>query len=302
MKYFLALSILLSGMFSNAQAQINTGGNELGLYFDINGFSINNYCDFDYLPHDLLRVNFETDGKFIPGVYYDLDGRKFNCDIKQSSYSNEVYFKTGGMDELLLSVNNCSGYVVGLDSFIVISNFRVDNLWGSLIKKRDWAQVITKAKDYTIVENVRKEWLTSNFYKTRIIKTDTSSQLTSVFSNKTIIKFFGDFKAIKDAITEMKLGYYKTAAIAKHYDYKDKYEKNEKIYYSRSWDELKGPGNASYYAKITDLNGLMFELNFFDNANTLLYSGHFSSFAPIVKEGEFTWFYPDGTMRKKNKL
>ena len=299
-KKLLAIGLFLYGLFVCAQAQEITDNKELGLYFDINGKPINNYCDFDYLPEDALRIYYETDGEYVPGAYYDLTGKKVNCDIKQSATSTEVYFKTAGLEEVLLNPDNCSGYVVGLDSFIVISNFQINKTFGKpIIKERDWAQVITKAKDYTLLKNSRQKGISTDFITTYIIKTDSSSHLTGVFNDKTVIQFFGDFTVIKEEIAKMRLSYLKITTIAKHYEYKDKYEKNEKIYFSQSWDELKGPANATYYAKITDLTGLVFELKFFDNANTPLYTGHFSSFAPIIKHGEFTWFYSDGIVRKR---
>lgn len=292
------LFVMLIAVAVQSHSQVNSPNKALGMYFDINEIPIDNYIDFDYSPKDAFYITFKTDGEFVPGVYYDLNGEKISCNIKQSNLSTNVYYKSGGL-ETLLSPSNCSGYVVGLDSFIVINNFQIDRaLVKQTIKEPNWAQVITKTKNYTLLKHVYQKMVNNNFITTYIVKND-SSQLTSLFEEKTYLQFFGDFAAISDSLKKTRLTEDNIVSFAKHYDFKERYEKNERIYYSQTLDELRTPDNAAYYARIKGLNQLVWELEFFDTSNSLIFTGHFSSLFPRVKHGEFIWFYPDGSIRKK---
>jgi hypothetical protein len=87
--------------------------------------------------------------------------------------------------------------------------------------------------------------------------------------------------------------------IIKLYEYYQKYLSKTKIFYSDSWDEVDDSLHSSYYANISDLKDTIWELKYFNNAGLLLYQGHYSSFAPIFKDGEFIWYYSNGIPRKK---
>jgi antitoxin component YwqK of YwqJK toxin-antitoxin module len=298
MKKRLMLFVVLCFLISIAKAQTNNNG--FGKFYDINELPLSDYCDFDYTPEKVFKISLVIGEKDTPGAYYDLNGVKHEGLITIDRTTNEFSFKKDKTTTIeVLSPESCSGIKLGTDSFAVIKNFEIRKAFGkSLMKAESFAEVIAENSGYTLYKHSRFGFGTEPM-ETFVIKTDTSNHLTSIFNSATLIRYFGDCKLLKKQISN---GYFKIddlPSISKIYEYSHKFKNNSKIFYSSSWDEQKDSVNSEYFAKIISIKDTIWELSFFNHQGKPIYCGHFASFSPGIKHGDFLWFYPNGNIRKK---
>lgn len=275
----------------------------MGFYFDINNNFIPGYCDQDYDPKEQLFVKFEIGKEFTPGYYYDLQNNKIQGLLLYSqTFASPTFASDNNSEEYTLSPKDCSGYVIGADSFGIITNFNVERLLGGFkSNKREFAEVIEKVGNLVFYKHTRTGM--DNIVYTYLAKSDTSDEYISFpkLANKfkeTCLPVFGQFELLKNQIEQ---GIYTSEDIpvmAKMLKYKWKFDHQERIYYSSSWDEVDDVQKSSYYAVIESVEDSIFHFKYYTNNDTLIYEGNYSSFYPDRKTGEFRWFYPNGMIRK----
>lgn len=121
-------------------------------------------------------------------------------------------------------------------------------------------------------------------------------QLKFIESTKSI---FSDFLVLEQKIASGKYREREIPILAKLLKYKRKFDKSEKILFNSSWDEVDNPNESEYYANINSIKDSVFHLSYFFKDGTPVYEGHYTSFYPHLKNGEFIWYYPNGVIRKK---
>ena len=299
MKKIPILFIIISNVISVATAQPDNSHNEYGKFYDINGLLLNDYCDFDYTPEKIFKISLVVGEKYTPGIYYDNKGIKHDGYILIDKSTYAFSFKSQASGPFTLSPESCSGIKIGVDSFAVIKNFEIQRTFGkAMIGVESFAEVIAETPNYTLYKHTRFG-LSSVPSETFVIKTDTSNHLTSIHNSETLIRYFGDCKLLKKQIAQRSLTIDDLPSISKTYEYYHKFKNKRKIFYSSSWDELKDSINSKYFAKIVSIRDTIWELNVAENKGTPIYLGHYSSFSPAVKDGDFLWFLPNGNVRKK---
>ena len=277
---------------------------ELGYYYDISNHKIDGYYDKEYYP--LSSIKKETVvGKFLtPGYYYDLKMNKINGLIKYSGFNNAIYFRTFS-DTLvkIITPNECSGFVMGLDTFTVINNLNDgDEPSLSNSNSREFVQFIDKIGKLSFYRLIRA--FHNKHVNTFYVKADSSN----IFLNfpKGLYKLqefemqvFGEFESLKTNIDAGIYVYNDIPKLIRLYKYKYKYDTHEKIFFNSSWDEIENENKSTYYALVDSLKDSIFHLKYFSINNIPIYEGNYTSLNPIRRIGEFIWYYPNGNPRKK---
>lgn len=298
--YILILSIIVG---LKAYPQSDPDNSRTGYYFDINNNLIPGYCDQEYDPREQLVVTFEIGAEYTPGYYYDRIFKKTSGLLLYSQSDASPVFKadknSGGYT---LSPKDCSGYVIGADSFGIITNFDVERtLGGFKSNKREFAEVIEKAGNLVFYKHTRTGM--NNIVYTYLVKADTATEYMS-FSKaafkfkETCLTVFGEFESLKVQIEQGKFEADDIPVMAKMLNYKWKFDHQERIYFTASWDEIEDVKKSSYYAVIESLKDSIFHFRYYSNDDMPVYEGSYSSFYPEKKTGEFKWYYRDGKIRK----
>lgn len=284
-------------------SQQTPNNSRTGYYIDINNNFIPGYCDQDYDPKEQLFVKFEIGKAFTPGYYYDLLFNKTSGLLLYSQISASPTFTADKNSEVYsLSPKDCSGYVIGADSFGIITNFSVERLLGGFqSNRREFAEVIEKVGNLVFYKHTRNGM--NNIVYTYLAKSDTSDEYISFpkIANKfieTCLPVFGEFESLKKQIEQGKYKADDIPVMVKMLKYKWKFDHQERIYYTSSWDEVDDVQKSSYYAVIESVKDSIFHFKYYTNNDISIYDGNYSSFYPDKKTGEFRWFYPNGMIRK----
>jgi hypothetical protein len=115
------ISIMLLVTFYSTYSQI-----PVGLKYDCNGYAFNGYYDpLTYSPDKKISIVHNSDSYEV-GYYYDSVGNKINGLIK---FENEkIFFKKGNAEfRDKIKPEQIKNFVIGVDSFFVISNFYYKN-------------------------------------------------------------------------------------------------------------------------------------------------------------------------------
>jgi len=299
----ISVCIIAVLMVLKVYSQDAPGNSRIGFYFDINNNLLPGYCDQDYDPKEQFFVKFTIGEKYTPGYFYLKDFKKTSGLLKYSQDFARPTFKTDKNSEVLeLSPNDCSGYVIGADSFGIITNFNVERtLGGFKSNRREFAEVIENVGNLVFYKHTRVGM--NNIAYTYLVKADTADEYISFprTANKfkeTCLPVFGEFTILEEQIEQGKYNADDIPVMAKMLKYKWKFEHKQRIYYTASWDEVDEVKKSSYYAVIESIKDSIFHLNYFTNNDSPLYEGNYSSFYPEKKTGEFNWFYPNGKTRK----
>lgn len=276
---------------------------ELGYYYDINQQRIDGYFDVGYAPKKELKMTFNIGNDYAPGYYYDLKNNKISGLLKYAQSDPFFQFKEDGNSKgKKIRPDQCTGFVIGLDSFAVIQNFEYETgIGGSRIYDRKYAEVMDKFNGLTFykytVMGLQKPVYTYMF------KADTSGNYVSfpkirVEFDKMSLSVFGSVKMMKDRIEKDKYKYDELPVMIKLLKYKYMYDQGQHIFYNSSWDEIDDSAKSAYYADIESVTDSLFYLKYYFTNGTPIYEGGFTSFYPHKKTGKFTWYYPEGGIRK----
>lgn len=290
-------------MVLKVYSQDARGNSRIGFYFDINNNLLPGYCDQDFDPKEQFFVKFTIGEKYTPGYFYSKDLKRTSGLLKYSQDLARPTFKSDKYSEVReILPNECSGYVIGTDSFGIITNFNVERtLGGFKSNRREFAEVIENVGNLVFYKHTRVGM--NNIVYTYLVKADKAEEYISFprTANKfkeTCLPVFGEFTTIKEQIEQGKYNADDIPIMAKMLKYKWNFDHKERIYYTSSWDEVDEAEKSCYYAVIESIKDSIFHLNYFTNNDLPLYEGNYSSFYPEKKTGEFNWFYPDGKIRK----
>ncbi len=238
--------------------------------------------------------------EYVPGYYYTTSGEKIEGFIRYDCLKNNVLFYKKNMSGLASTVNvkNCKGFVLLKDSFVVKQDAEID--WKSGIfkeKKSYFLEILDKVGDitffrYTLCTNAGPVY---DFF----FQYDTSNVVRAIPNIKKIAQLCAGFDALASKILAGEWKYSDFPAIVKLLKYKQYYDSKQVICFTSCWDETTLEDDTAYYAEIDTLNGAIFHLNFFTKQGLLLSSGFFTSFSPQYRVGDYLYYFPNGTVRKK---
>ncbi|MGM0581199.1 MAG: hypothetical protein ACQETL_11000 [Bacteroidota bacterium] len=312
MKKLLLTPILLITILFYSYSQ-DAGIEAVGYKLDMYGKTIDGYFSTDYEGKAEFKVSKNNIRNYVPAYYFNLKNEKKEGLIKYHLKSKFFKFKASENDKAeKIKVEDCKSFVLAKDSFIVANK--------SLIISKD--QIIKPGID--ILKNESKVFLqfiehfngmsfykyyTSDMNRTNVyycLKSKNSATY-EVFptSRKDFIKFcsanFSKFPELIKEIEDRKYDDGDIPTIIKMYKYNMGYVNNDKIYFDKQWREIENEKNAKYFAKVDSAEGTSFYISYFTEDNNKLYSGNFNSVYPHKKDGDFTWYYPNGVKRKKIK-
>jgi hypothetical protein len=277
---------------------------EIGYFVDINKQLINGYSDFNYEPEKALHVSYVIGDNFTDGYYFDKKGTKINGLLKYSMQNRDLKFKLKtDDDEKSIIADECNGYVIGVDSFSVVKNVDIIGMFGdSPSKKGEFAEYMGKVDDISFYKFLALG--TQGSYVKYVVRVNKSSDYLTFPSGsgkfkKMASEIFGSDAVLKAAIEKGKYEVNDVPSLIKIFKYRKLFERNQNILYNTSWDETDSTKESSYYAKIESVKDSVFHVSYFFNNDVKIHEGDFTSFFPHKKRDIFTFYYPNGTIRKK---
>lgn len=287
----------------NTYAQEVNDKYTLGYHYDYLKNPINGYYASDYNPEVDLKITYEIGKGFSPGYYFDTNGEKHEGYIHRVSRSDFVEYRKSEFGDIdKIKAKDCAGFVIGVDSFTVVSDFRIYGSIGYRTRsKPSFAQYIETIGDNSFLKHID---VGNRVVSTYLVGTDGSHSFESFPNNQKKFKemaalYFSDFPALMDAIDEKELTQEDIPSIIKMYQYRLYYNAGKPILYDKYWDETKDENEAEYFASINSIEGINFNLTYRHKNGTTISNCIFSSFYPHEAQGIFTWYKPDSSIRKQ---
>lgn len=302
---FLSSLVLVVFTSTASLSQIVSPYYEVGYFTDADRQPIDGYIDVTYQPKTRSDHQLTLGESFTPGCYYNLKREKINGRIKYGYKDGFFRFTppSGGDKSEKITADMCLSYVIGKDSFAVIKDFTVEReLLSELVKEPTFAEVITTVGDLTFYQHTVVGQ--NKLLYTYIVK-EGKGPLVSFPKSKNKFKevaltCFGHIPYLSAGISNETMGDEDVLNMIKYYEYSIRLKDSAKIYYSASWEELKDTSEYGYlyYAdSLCEKNGV-WSMRYYVKDGTPLYSGSYSSLAPQKKDGLFTFYFPDGRLRK----
>ncbi len=291
---------LLSSFDTYSQEELQR---QTGYFIDCNSKLINGFIDSDYRSEPPLGFIANVEKNFIPAHYYDLEGKRIDGYIRKYDMETSFeYIRDGISPVSLLDADLCSAYVVGTDSFTVISNFDYEGDFSMAHSdKREFAQVIERFDGLTFYRHIRSG---RNYVTSYLLKTDTSEKFITFPTghnkfNSLSKKIFHESQMILKGIDEAKYNAVDIASMAKILKFTLKFNRHEKTWYNSSWNETENDDNKCWYSEVISINDSVITIKYFFRDGVPYSLGQFSSFQPMIRNGNFEWYNKDGTIRKK---
>lgn len=298
------ISILLFYFVTFLSANGQLTNNKLGQYFDVEGENIQGYYDLDYQPEKPLEFVYNIGIDFSPGYYYTSDAKKIIGFIKYLQNNSDFKFKSSLEEKAItIKASQSNGFVIGIDSFATIN---YSDIIGRnkmpFVHNQLFAEVIEETGRLTFYKqfNTNSSAAGILYY----VKTDTSKRYF-LFPHKKddfkdmAIKIFGNSETIIKGIKSGKYTGADMLNIIKLYKNSILLETQGKIFLNSSFNETKYSEHSTYYGKVVSFNDSTCRIVYFENTDLKIYEGEFSSFRPLVKEGTFIYYFPNGSIRKK---
>jgi hypothetical protein len=293
------ISIMLLVTFYSTYSQI-----PVGLKYDCNGYAFNGYYDpLTYSPDKKISIVHNSDSYEV-GYYYDSVGNKINGLIK---FENEkIFFKKGNAEfRDKIKPEQIKNFVIGVDSFFVISNFYYKN---RKMTDPEFVQYITAfngltfAKHYKFTSGVSQQITYQQpIIETLLVKAKDSTAWENFPDNsrfkESALKYFSHIPYLKEKINSGKYQSKDMLSIIKMAEYYDKYQNSNDIYYDKYWQEVIDIRNSKYSAKIIDLQDSIWTFAYYEGT-VKLFIANYSSFYPNNKNGDFISYYPNGEIRQ----
>lgn len=291
-----------------AYAQNISNPYRLGVYFDSKGEMIDGYYDFDTEFKQFFKQKYIVGSDFSSGYFYDQEHKKITGGIRYSQQNASFHFRFNeNSDIYVIDPALCSSFVIGADSFTVIQDFktRIDQEIVTITQK-EFVQVIDRIGDFTFYKHVNKSIYNpsaTNAAKTSyIVKADHWDSYKTFYDKGVKNKALWDtvFTALAGRPYLTVKGLKEDApSIIKKLKYIYKAGQQQKIFFNICWDEAEDSAASAFYARITSKGDTIFHLAYYFHDNTPMCEGDFISFYPHKKSGEFSWYYADGSIRKK---
>ncbi|HWZ21273.1 MAG TPA: hypothetical protein VNW06_01395 [Cytophagaceae bacterium] len=302
-RIFLYVVVFSLSINSTIYAQQIESNYKTGSFVDQSKQTIDGYIDFTYSSKKTTVCSLALGADYTPGYYYDLTNHKIAGNIKYiQSNTFFRYSLNGETDSKKIKPDESLGYVLGNDSFAVINDFSVEREIGSFANSGpEFAEVVTTINDLTFYHHTRvgSKSITSTYMvrkgKDGIL--ESFSKINEKFK-VTALKYFGHIPYLKTKIEEGEYSAEQILILIKYFEFQTKYERGEKIYYTSSWEETKDTSLASYYMKIENVLKSKWTLSHYQKNGVPLYQGVYYSLTSMKKEGRFSFYYADGTVRK----
>ena len=298
--YYLAAIIFSCSSFG----QNSIKNYEIGCYVDYNKKIINGYHDFDYAPKTTLNISYTAKENFAKGYYFDKDGLKINGLLKYSQGDRELKFKLNENDrEKSIKADESNGYVIGIDTFSVVKNVIVIGLLGDkLTDKSEFAENIETVAGIKFYK-FTADGPNGVSYARYIVKNSESPDFVTFPSGngkfkKLAVAIFGSDPVLKSGIENGKYKENDIPSLIKIFKYRKLYAKGQNIFYNSVQDETSTVDQSAYYSKIESVQDSVFHLSHFFNDNMKIYDGNFTSFYPHNKQDDFSFYYPNGGIRR----
>jgi hypothetical protein len=320
------VALIIISPFSRCFSQSQSVNNQIGYHFDFDGNFIDGYLEVSYHPKtNFSKATIPASVEYSRGYYIDLDNQKVDGFFKYNSKSKVLTFKSSiESKKIVFKPEMCNAFVIGLDSFIVIQNFKCQSYEGEskLIKQRTFVSVeeeLDGMKLYEYTPIGRMNWNVG----TELIKLDTSDQYITVPDDNSkksrglFLNLFGEFEPIAEGLEKTEIDYGRQGLkIEKKYNcknvpimfklvkYQRAYDEGEKVYFNAFWDEQSKATSGEYYAKIDSIIGEKFFVTYYFNSGVPYYSGTFASIDDEelsaddknVNKGSYLYFASLGNM------
>ena len=302
MRNFLLLILSILGLISSrTYAQIN-----IGTHYDINGILINGDVNsLLYSPEKELFKNYTIDG-FELGCYYDKEGVKHEGVIsygdKKISYKKSIEDKKS---LITLRANEVKSVRIGIDSFFVTNNFKVEKkLLGVFKKKQAFVQYITSfdslifAKHYNLAP-LDSKVVTHLTYLVKRAGDDTwdSFPIAQGAFKKKALAYFGHIPYLANKINDGDVSQDDILSFIKASEYESLYKNGEYLGFDEYWNETRNENEEYYKAKISSRKDSIWTIDYYLEERKI-YSIQYSSFYPFRKNGKQKAFYSNGNVKE----
>jgi len=250
------------------------------------------------------------------GLKYDCNGYAFNGNFDPLTYSpdkklsivenEKIFFKKENFElRDKIKPEEIQHFVIGVDSFFVISNFFDKN---KVRSDPEYVQFITEFNGLTFVKHYK---FTSGFaqqyalekpiIETFLVKAKDSTTWDNFPDNSrfklSALKYFSYIPYLNEKILTDKYRSSDMLSIIKMAEYYDKYLNSKDIYYDKYWQEVIDNRNSKYSAKITGIHDSIWTFEYYEG-EVKLFVANYSSFYPNNKNGEFISYFPNGEIRQ----
>ncbi len=283
-------------------AQVNKS--KIGYYFDIEGESIEEFYDLDYEPKKSLERIFNVGAEFTPGYFYSSDGRKSDGFIKYLQNNLDFKFKASLQDKpTTINASQCLGFVIGIDSFATINYTDiVGQSQMPFTRLQLFVEVIEEAGSLSFFKqfNTNASFTEVLYY----VKYDSSDKYL-IFPRKRndfkdmALEVFGSSEHIVKRIKSGEYTIENMFTIIKLYKYKILSDLQVKQYFNSSFNEVRGYQGSVYQSTVELQSDSVYRITYYEINGTKIFEGRFTSFKPTIKDGEFIYYYPNGTIRKR---
>ncbi len=302
---------LVLSLCNYAFTQSNPLQAQVGSVMDINYQFLEGCADFDYQPKKRLLITFDIGNDFAYGHYYDLNHQKKEGLIKLAEYKEQLVFKeTWEGKKETIKPEASLGYVLGRDSFTVISDFSLD-IETYPLGIRSWEQkVFTKKQFAKVLGTVGAYTLYQHHY------VGGSTVQVSYLAKSATEKEFISFPKKKEAFKPVALSIFKTSPyivslleqedctdqllkLLSIYNHEKRFAKGELQYYDLYWNTVDSSKNWQYSSEILSLKDSISQERYRNKEGLVVFEGQLSSFLPRKKYGDFTYYYASGAPRRK---
>ena len=277
---------------------------EIGCFVDYNKKIINGYYDFDYGPKTALNVSYSANENFAKGYYFDKDGLRINGLLKYSQSDRELKFKLDDNDiEKSIKAEESRGYIIGIDTFSVVKNVVIIGLFGEkMSNKSEFAENIENVAGIKFYK-FSADGSNGVSYAKYLVKNNEASDFVTFPSGsgkfkKFAVDIFGSDPILKSNFENGKYGESDVPSIIKIFKYRKLYDKGQNILFNSVRDETNSADESSYYSKIESVQDSVFHLIHFFKDGLKIYDGNFTSFYPHRKQDDFSFYYPNGGVRR----
>jgi len=285
-------------------AQNPDRGVDVGLLFDMNENMIDGLFENDYLPKELFQQSHNVDEDFTPGYYYDNKNRRVKGWLKRAPDSDFIKFKEqkDGAD-IKLATDKCIAFVIGKDSFTIAKNFDIERaLTTSHVDGTEFVQVLDSVNNVYFYAHYR--WNKEGSLDTYLTRMKGSNRFQSFSQDKDLfsiqaLSYFGECPALKYRLLKKKLCKTDIPNMIRHLKYYQFAKYGKQLFFLSSWNLTSDTSKATMYGKLSTKDGNNITISYFYKDGTPIFKGNLSSFLPEKRVGEYAYFYPNGSIRKK---
>ncbi|NJM94775.1 MAG: hypothetical protein HC842_09045, partial [Cytophagales bacterium] len=296
-------SLLLMFLILLVGRELGAQQSQVSFHFDIEEKLIDPYLEGYYTPEQMLETSYVIGQRYSTGKYYDKQGKLHRGEILYNQTNTVFRFRKDEKDKpKIIDPEECSGYVIGYDSFAVVTDIEVQRkLFVDRLKNPEFVQVLASFGNMTFYEHMHGE---RSVVATRLLKLDESTQMIS-FSKKDnkfkeqALPVFSSIPYLNQKIESGEWDEKDILQMIKMLEYKYRLDRNEKLYFRLSWEETRDSASAKYIGQVMSLNDTIWTIKYSHKNGSPIYQGSYSRLYPHRKNGEFLWFDQAGKVRKR---